>query len=117
MVNCQLYKYSKVFFSLRRESAEFFANNFTQNEIDEDHTAWLNFHKLDEIKHIESLCQNLEIDQLCVESIFTETKRAKVEEYDNYMFFSIKSALPSESEDELIISDQITFVLSHDYLI
>ena len=33
------------------------------------------------------------------------------------MFFSIKSALPSENEEELIISDQITFVLSHDYLI
>ena len=117
MVNCQLYKYSKTFYSSKRETAEFFANNFTQNEIDQDHTAWLNYHGLDEKSYIESLCENLEIDHLCVENIFSETKRAKVEEYDNYMFFSIKSALPSENEDELIISDQITFVLSHDYLI
>ena len=34
---------------------------------------------------------HLDIEKLCVESIFTETRRAKVEEYDDYMFFSIKS--------------------------
>jgi magnesium transporter len=117
MDNCQLFKYNKDFYSFKRESAEFFAHNFTQNEIDSDHKAWLNYHGLSERENIELLCEHVGIDSLCVESIFTETKRAKVEEYDNYMFFSIKSALPSEDEENLIISEQITFVLSHDYLI
>lgn len=116
MASCQLFKYNKDFYSLKKETAVFFANNFTQNEIDGDHTCWLNYHGLSERENIELLCQHIEIDNLCVESIFTETKRAKVEEYDNYMFFSIKSALPGD-DDELVISDQITFVLSHDYLI
>lgn len=117
MVSCQLYKYSREFYFFKRESAEFFAHNFTQNEIDKDHTCWLNFHGLTERDNIELLCDNVGLDTLCVDNIFSETKRAKVEEYDDYMFFSIKSALPSENEEELIISDQITFVLSHDYLI
>lgn len=117
MVKCQLYKYNKEFYFFKKDSAEFFAYNFTQNEIDKDHSCWLNFHGLQEKDNIELLCKNIGLDTLCVENIFTETKRAKVEEYDDYMFFSIKSALPSENEDELIISDQITFVLSHDYLI
>jgi len=117
MVNCQLYKYSKSFYLVKKESGDFFANNFTQNEIDSDHTSWLNFHGLGERENIEKLCQNLDIEKLCVESIFTETRRAKVEEYDDYMFFSIKSALPSEDENKFLISEQITFILSDDYLI
>jgi magnesium transporter len=117
MVNCQLFKYNKDFYSIKKDSAEFFAHNFNQNEIDEDHTAWLNYHGLSEKENIELLCNHLKIDNLCVESIFSETRRAKVEEYDNYMFFSIKSALTSENEENLLLSDQLTFVLSHDYLI
>lgn len=114
---CQLYKYNKTFYSFKKDTAEFFANNFTQNEIDTDHTAWLNFHSIANRDYIEMLCEHLDIEKLCVDSIFTETRRAKVEEYDDYMFFSIKSALSSDDENKLIASEQITFVLSHDYLI
>ena len=114
---CQLYKYNKIFYSIKKDSANFFAHNFTQNEIDTDHTAWLNFHSISNREYIEMLCDNLEIEKLCVESIFSEPRRAKVEEYDNYMFFSIKSAILSDDPDKFITSEQITFVLSHDYLI
>ena len=105
---CQLYKYNKIFYSIKKDSAEFFANNFTQNDIDTDHTAWLNFHSISNREYIEMLCDNLEIEKLCVESIFSEPRRAKVEEYDSYMFFSIKSAIPSDDSDKFIISEQIT---------
>jgi magnesium transporter len=114
---CQLYKYNKIFYSIKKDSAEFFANNFTQNDIDTDHTAWLNFHSISDRKYIEMLCDNLEIEKLCVESIFIEPRRAKVEEYENYMFFSIKSAILLDNPHKFITSEQITFVLSHDYLI
>jgi magnesium transporter len=107
---CQLYKYNKIFYSIKKDSAEFFANNFTQNDIDTDHTAWLNFHSISDRKYIEMLCDNLEIEKLCVESIFIEPRRAKVEEYENYMFFSIKSAILSDNPDKFITSEQITFV-------
>jgi magnesium transporter len=114
MVSCQLYKYSKSFYLHKKESASYFAGYFSQSEIDPDYVSWLNFHGLSEKSSIAKLCENLDIDKLCVESIFTETRRAKVEEYEKYMFFSIKSAVFENNE---IVSEQITFVLSHDYLI
>jgi len=117
MTNCQLYKYGPDFYSRRVENPEYFAESFTQTEVDPDYVSWLNYHGLSQRAHIEALCSNLNIENLCVESIFTETRRAKVEEYPTYMFFSIKSAILDERNPEYIDSEQITFVLSHDYLI
>lgn len=116
MSKCQLYKYDKENYLLKEEDADFFSQNFTK-EIDETHNCWLNYHGLDEIEKIEGICKSLEIDKFCVDSIFSEIKRAKVEEYDNYLFFSIKSALSSEDLSKYIISEKLTFVLGKNYLI
>ena len=117
MNECQLYKFSQVFYHLRTGSAKFFSDNFTQDEIDTDHIVWLNFHSISNRENIENLCHGLGIEKLCVESIFSELRRAKVEEYEGYMFFSIKSATPSEDSDKFIISEKITFILGQSYLI
>ena len=117
MNECQLYKFSQVFYHLRTDSAKFFSDNFTQDEIDTDHIVWLNFHSISNRENIENLCHGLGIEKLCVESIFSELRRAKVEEYEGYMFFSIKSATPSEDSDKFIISEKITFILGQSYLI
>lgn len=117
MKECQLYKYSQVFYHLRQDSAEFFSDGFTQNEIDTDHIAWLNFHSISNRENIEKLCNSLGIQKPCVESIFEELRRAKVEEYEEYMFFSIKSATSTEDSDKFIQSEKITFILGQDYLI
>ena len=115
MTNCQLYKYNKDECSVVLESTEFFSNNFS-SQIDDDKISWLNFHGLKEKTNIDKLCKSLNIDRVCVESIFNENRRAKVEEYDDYMFFSIKSAIPTK-DCKKITSEQITFVMCHHYLI
>lgn len=116
MVKCQLYQYNKKEYTLKLESAKYFSDNFSLNDLENDKINWLNYHGLHEKYEIEKLCKNLNVDQLCISSIFNETRRAKVEEYDDYMFFSIKSAIPTK--DSLrITSEQITFVLSHKFLI
>ena len=117
MTNCQLYKYNKDNYSIKLESAKYFSENFSEKELDSNNTSWLNFHGLKEKNYIEKICRSLNIDHLCVDSIFTETRRAKVEEYENHMFFSIKSAIPSKTNPNLLTSEQITFVLSHEYII
>ena len=117
MKNCQLYKYNKEGYQLIKESAEYFAHNFYLTHIEKEFTTWLNYHGLEEKEFIELLCEHLSIERTCVDSIFTDIRRAKVEEYDSYMFFTIKSAIPSKEEYSGIGSEQITFVLSHDYLI
>lgn len=117
MSKCQLYKYNTAFYNFRKDSSEEFALNFTENELDDDHIAWLNFHGLDDFKSIEELCNKLEIDKLTIENIHLKTGRPKVEEYNKYMFFRVKSALPDENNSNSLSQEQISFILGGTYLI
>lgn len=114
---CQLFKYDREFFLVTRNSPEFFAKAFVSTEIDENEVAWLNFHSTTEIEHITALCENLRVDKLVVEDIYTEKQRPKVEEYNDYIFFSIRSALPIESDSKMLRQEQISFLLGEHYLI
>jgi len=114
MDSCQLYKYNDSFYLHKNESASYFSQKFAQNDVTSDSISWLNFHGISEKDNITALCESLKIDKLCIESIFSETRRAKVEEYEKYAFFSIKSAI---DENNYISSEEITFVLSNNYLI
>jgi magnesium transporter len=117
MSQCQLYKYNATFYTVKKESSEFFGSNFSENELDNDHVAWLNFHGLDDLKSIEELCHRLEIDKLTIENIHAAKGRPKVEEYPKYMFFHVKSALPTENNSTLLNQEQISFILGENYLI
>lgn len=117
MSQCQLYKYNATFFAVKIENSEFFGSSFSENELDNNHVAWLNFHGLDDLKSIEELCHRLEIDKLTIENIHAATGRPKVEEYPKYMFFHVKSALPTENDSTLLNQEQISFILGENYLI
>jgi magnesium transporter len=117
MSQCQLYKYNATFYAVKKENSEFFGSNFSENELDNDHVAWLNFHGLDDLKSIEVLCYRLEIDKLTIENIHAAKGRPKVEEYPKYMFFHVKSALPTENDSTLLNQEQISFILGENYLI
>jgi magnesium transporter len=114
---CQLYKYDKEFYLITKESPEYFAHEFVENTIDPDYVSWLNYHDLNERNHIEHLCDHLSIDRLSVEDIYTEKRRPKIEEYPNYIFFSIRSALPSSDLEAILKQEQISFILGNYYLI
>jgi len=117
MSKCQLYKYNTAFYGVKKESSEVFAASFSDNELDNDHVAWLNFHGLDDRRSIEELCHRLEIDKLTIENIHAPTGRPKVEEYPKYIFFHVKSALPTEDDSALLNQEQISFILGENYLI
>jgi len=117
MSQCQLYKYNTTFYAVKIENSEFFGSSFSENELDNDHVAWLNFHGLDDTKSIEELCYKLDLDKLTNENIHTSSRRPKIEEYPKYVFFQIKSALPTEKDDNLLNQEQISFILGSNYLI
>lgn len=116
-LTCQLYKYDQDFFLVTRNTPEFFSTEFMEVAHDKDHVSWLNFHDLDARVPIEKLCENLKIERLSVEDIYTEKKRPKLEEYPNYMFFSVRSALPTENNIFILQQEQISFILGENYLI
>lgn len=117
MGQCQLYKYNGSFYAIKSEDSHYFSQSFIESEMDTDHVSWLNFHGLECKEDIEHLCRKLQIDKLSVENIYFSIRRPKVEEYAQYMFFSVKSALPDEEGSTLLNQEQISFILGKDYLI
>ena len=114
---CQIYKYDNDFFLLSKNSPDYFAKEFVSTEIQKDKVVWLNFHSISDKNSIENLCESLFIDKLTVEDIFQEKHRPKLEEYSNYLFFSINSALPDEKNIFILEQEQISFIIGEHYLI
>ena len=114
---CQLFKYDPEFFLVTKNTPNFFAKNFILSEMDESVVSWLNFHSILCSEQITEMCHNLGVDKMVVEDIYTEKQRPKVEEYHNYIFFSVRSALPIENESRHLKQEQISFVLGEHYLI
>lgn len=117
MSECQLYKYNSSFYAIEKDEANHFVNDFVESEIDPDYVSWLNFHSLMDRDSVERICQKLLIDKLSIENIYHAVRRPKVEEYPEYMFFSVKSALPGHSDILTLNQEQITFILGKNYLI
>ena len=115
--SCQVYKYDNDFFLVTKNSPEYFAKEFVSTEIQKDQVVWLNFHDISDRLSIEKLGESLLIDKLTIEDIFKEKHRPKLEEYPNYLFFSIRSALPDEKNIFILEQEQISFILGENYLI
>ena len=111
----QAYQYSHDFFAVKAGSASDFADEFNPQLIDQDNVYWLNLHQLDDRESISRICQKIGLDKLSIESIFLPLRRAKVEEYPNYLFFQLHT-LRNESQDAEQ-TDQITFILGAHYLL
>lgn len=114
---CQIYKYDNDFFLLSKNSPEYFAKEFVSTEIHKDKVVWLNFHDITDRASIEQLGESLCVDKLSIEDVFKEKHRPKLEEYPNYLFFSIRSALPDENNIFILEQEQISFILGDHYLI
>ncbi len=102
---------------LTKDSPENFAVDFKNHTEDSDYVSWLNFHDLSNKAAIETLCNNLDIDRLTYDDINSPQKRPKLEEYDNYIFFTVKSAVPAENDTFSMYQEQISFILGKHYLI
>jgi magnesium transporter len=117
MSECQLYKYNASFYAIEKDEANHFVNDFVESEIDSDYVSWLNFHSLSDRESIEKICLKLGVEKLSIEGIYNAIRRPKVEEYPDYMFFSVKSALPDLDDISALHQEQITFILGRNYLI
>lgn len=111
----QAYQYSHDFFAVKTGSPNDFAAAFDPQLIDSDNVYWLNLHRLDDRESIAKICQKIGLDKLSIESIFLPLRRAKVEEYPNYLFFQLHTLRKDSLDGEQ--TDQITFILGAHYLL
>ncbi len=113
----QLYKYNLDAYSLEKNSEDYFAENFNPFE-DMNSTYWLNFHSIKNREAIHKLCDRLCIDKILQEDLFAQSKRTRLEEYSEYVFFSIVSALPKEGVNNYDLKkERISFIIGDNYLI
>jgi magnesium transporter len=84
--------------------------------VDLNKVNWLNVHGLNNIEVIKSVGDYLKVDNFMLSDILNTTKRTKLDEYHDVLFFNIKSLLPVENSDNINV-EQISFLLKNDILV
>lgn len=79
-------------------------------------TNWINIHGLNNIDLVQSVGNYFKIDNYMLADILNTTKRTKLEEQQEVLFFNIKSLLPKENSDS-IQTEQISFLIKEGILI
>ena len=110
-VGIQLYKYNKNELTINDKVLDF---TFFE-KASHEHIHWLNFHGLHDVELIERLGKYIDLDRLTIRQLLDTTLRPKVEEYDHYIFFSVKSVL--KNKDGGLIVEQMSFILGQHYVI
>ena len=83
--------------------------------LGDKHIHWLNIHGLHEVELIQELASIMNLDRLSVRHLLDTTQRPKVEEFDDYLFFNVRSILLDEA-DQLDV-EQLSFVLGKGHVI
>ncbi len=87
-----------------------------QQLLDSTDVKWLNVHGLHEVDLIKKIVETVGIDLYIAGDILNVAKRTRMEEYEDWLFFSIKSILP-EKDDVNVRVEQISFLLKGNLLI
>lgn len=84
--------------------------------IHSEDVKWLNIHGLNNVEVIKGVVEKLGIDGYIAGDILNVTKRSRMEEMGDVLFFSIKSVLP-ENETTNVHVEQISFLLKNNILV
>ncbi len=76
---------------------------------------WLNVHGIHEVDLVEKIGQTLNLERLTIRQLLDTTQRPKVDDYDDYVFFSVNSILKNESQQLNI--EHLSFVLGKNYVL
>jgi len=101
-------EYKKV--SLQRVKKEI------EDQLQADDVKWLNIHGLHDVELIKEIGEMLLLEPFIVSDILNVSRRSKMEELDDVLFFSIKSVLPGNDND-MIRTEQISFILKDNLLV
>jgi len=107
----QLFQFSKDTYS---ENKDFEEKDLTEF-ADLQSVYWLNTHGIDDVELIKNICYKLDIHRLVVQDILDTNQRTKLQEFEKYLFFSVKSILPTD--DNKLRIEQISFILGSNYVL
>lgn len=87
-----------------------------EKHLDFAKTNWLNVHGLNEVEVIKTIGDYLAVDSFMLSDILNTTKRTKLDEYHDTLFFNVKSLLPEEDSNNINV-EQISFLLKNGLLV
>ncbi|MDN3677578.1 magnesium/cobalt transporter CorA [Flavobacterium paronense] len=87
-----------------------------QKHVNFAKTNWLNVHGLNENEVIKGIGDYLGVDNFMLSDILNTTKRTKLDEYHDTLFFNVKSLLPEEDSNNIKV-EQISFLLKNGILV
>lgn len=87
-----------------------------EKHLDFAKTNWLNVHGLNEVEVIKNIGDYLGVDSFMLSDILNTTKRTKLDEYHDTLFFNVKSLLPDEDSNNINV-EQISFLLKNGILV
>ncbi len=90
-------------------------NEFSDT-IDLKKINWLNIHGLNDIELIKSIGTFLDVDNFILGDILNTTRRTKLDELHDILFFNIKSLLPTEHSDNISV-EHISFLIKEGILV
>lgn len=77
---------------------------------------WLNIHGLHNVELVKNVGNLIKIEPFIIGDILNTTRRTKMEELNDTLFFSIKSILPDEDLSSIRV-EQISFILKENLLV
>ena len=108
----QLFVYSEVDLT---EYHDFNVSNLSKT-LDLTKVNWLNIHGLNDAELIKSVGAYLEVDNFILGDILNTTRRTKLDELHDLLFFNVKSLLPAENSDNISV-EQISFLIKEGVLV
>ncbi len=81
----------------------------------ENEVIWINVHGIHDIGIVNQISEHFKVDRLIVQDIVDTTQRPKIEVYPDYLFFTVKSLLPSNHHS--VDTEQISFILRNNVLL
>lgn len=87
-----------------------------QDHISKDKVNWINFDSLHEVNIITEVGSSFKIHNLTLEDIVHVDHMPKLEEYDDYLFFTLKMIKPNQEEKTFSV-EHISFILFDNLLL
>lgn len=99
-------------------------NDLSLNEIEQillsaspSAIKWFNLHGLHDIDLLKEVGNFFNIESYIMAEILNFSRRTRVEELDNTLFFSVKAILPYGNEETVLDVEQISFILQDNVLL
>ncbi|MBN9292791.1 MAG: magnesium/cobalt transporter CorA [Flavobacteriia bacterium] len=112
---CQLYQYNPEGYHFQEGDEAYFREYFPKMVADKN-IYWLNYHRITDSDNISGLLEAVHLDKTLIDEIQSEFSRAKLEEFENYMYFKIKSVLPQKHQSRLS-EEKLSFILGENYVL